>query len=116
MVVVCPLALALIVLIFNLARRGIHEVYALGSAFDSGQHLSERCRCGISVDGGSSNISQERVKHHVVFFAEQENVTIVWREFSSQGSCTFGRGKTSTNDYNVCLIHRHASMRSVGGS
>jgi hypothetical protein len=106
-IVIRPLDLALIVLVFNLARCSIDAVYALGSALYSRQHLPERRRCGIRVDGGSRNISQERVKHHVVFFAEQENVTIVWREFSSQSFCAFGCGKTAANNYNPCLIHRH---------
>jgi hypothetical protein len=43
----------------------------------------------------------------VVFFTEEENVTIVWREFSSQGFCAFGCGKTAANNYNLCLIHRY---------
>jgi hypothetical protein len=108
--------LALIVLIFNLACRSIHEVYALGSALDSRQHLAEGCRCGIWVDGGSSNISQERVEHHVVFSAEEENMKIVCRQFFPQSFCAFGRGKTAANNYNFCLIHRHAYIRSFGGS
>jgi hypothetical protein len=69
MVVVRPLQLAMVVLKFDLTSRKIDAFDGFRTTLYSGQRLSNCCGCGIRVDRRSRDISQERVEHHVMLTA-----------------------------------------------
>jgi len=79
-------------------------LHALGATADSGQHLAERCRGRVHVDGGSGHVREERMKDHVVLAVEEKNLALGTADFASECLCELYSGKASTdNDYSDWL-------------
>jgi hypothetical protein len=60
------------VAIVELDFRGgkVYSLHALGTATYARKHLAERGGGGVGIDGGSSNVGEERMKDHMVLAVE----------------------------------------------
>jgi hypothetical protein len=76
MIVVQTCEDAISIVKFNFRGGEIYSLHALGAATYAGEHLAERSSSGVDVDGGSGDIGEERMKDHVVFAVEEENLTL----------------------------------------
>jgi hypothetical protein len=113
MVVVRALQLALVVLKFDLTSREIDAFDGFGAALYSGQHLSNCCGCGIRVDRCSSDISQERVEHHVILPAVDNDLALLARQSRPQSPRALDRCEAATNNYNFRARHFELSAATA---
>jgi hypothetical protein len=78
---------------------------AHGAAADPREYLTQRGGGRVRINGGSGDIRQKRMKHHMVFAAEQKNLTLGIAQLSAKSFCELDCRKSSTNDDYPYRLH-----------
>ncbi len=95
-----------IAVVGNFTGVEINVLHLLSAAVDGWQHLAQRGGHGIRVDRSTGDFRQQRVKDHMIFTIEQNDLTSLGRKVFTQSFGTFRARKTASNDNQTRRCHK----------